>query len=133
MPGELKRQVPESGVRGKKNATGSTIGAALVVKIDTDDEEIVLTAATTDVAFGITMSAIPNGSFGDVQVQGKAICTCSAAIAIGARVMAGASGKVATYSAGLNNVVGTALTATSADGDLLEVEMAAPFTMGAAS
>jgi hypothetical protein len=47
---------------------------------------------------------------------------CSAAIAIGAEVMSGADGRIATRTAG-NSVIGRALTATTAAGQFCQVEL----------
>lgn len=117
-------------IRAKKNATGSTIAKARVVKLDTDSEEILLPGATTDHLYGVTLAAIPNLAYGDIQTRGRAICTAAGALATrGILLMTDTAGKVVAWSAagGTNAaVVGTLETTAAADGDEVEVELAGP-------
>ena len=128
--GQLRQIIGPEDLRSGYNNTGSSIGEALVVVLNNaGDREVELPGAVTDDVYGVTLDAIADDTWGDVQIRGQAICTCSAAVAIGARLMMDTAGKVLTWSAAAGSnaaVVGKALTATSADGDLLEVELAGP-------
>lgn len=71
-------------------------------------------------ALGFTTMAVANGGRASVVALGTAIATAGAAISAGALVeVDGTAGKVITRSAGA--IVGRALTAAAADGDLIEV------------
>ena len=128
--GQLRQIVDPEGLRSGYNNTGSTLAEAIVVVLNNaGDREVELPGAVTDDVYGVTLKAIADDTWGDIQIRGTAICTCSAAVAIGARLMMDTAGKVLTWSASAGSnaaVVGKALTATSADGDLLEVELAGP-------
>ncbi len=114
------------------NNTGSTIAAYRVVVRDaTGVDEIALPGAVTDDVYGVTMAAILDDKYGDIQTRGVAICTAAAAITQGARLMMDTAGKVLTWTAagGANAaVVGIADIAAGAFGDLLEVTLAGPAT-----
>lgn len=75
------------------------------------------TAAGNALGVSTTKAAIGE-SFG-ADVLGTAVCTAGAAIAKGAYVQIGTSGKVITRAAGVS--VGQALQAATADGDRIEV------------
>jgi hypothetical protein len=128
--GQPRQIIGPQDLRSGYNATGSSIGAALVVVLDNaGDRQIELPGAVTDDVYGVTLKAIANVTWGDVQIRGQAICTASAAITIGDRLMLTTAGKVATWTAaGGSNaaVVGKAITAATTDGDLIEVELAGP-------
>lgn len=70
-------------------------------------------------AFGVTATKAANGELVGADVLGTAVATAGAAIAKGAYVQIGASGKVITRTSGA--VVGQALQAAGADGDRFEV------------
>jgi hypothetical protein len=115
--------VPDSGgVRACLNSTGSTIPTKRLVKRTTAQNAVVLAADGLDTYIGVTMGAIPNGAAGDVQVQGRALVEAGAAIAIGAKVMGGTTGKGITATT-TKYFIGVANTAAAADGDIIEVDI----------
>jgi hypothetical protein len=128
--GQLRQIVDSEGIRSGYNNTGSALGEALVVVLNNaGDREVELPGAVTDDVYGVTLKAIADDTWGDVQIRGQAICTAAAEVAIGARLMMDTAGKVLTWTAagGANAaVVGKAMTAASGDGVQLEVELAGP-------
>lgn len=70
-------------------------------------------------AFGVARSDAAVGDLCPVDVLGTAQVTAAAAIAAGAHVEVGASGKAATLASG--KAVGVALEAAAAAGDTIEV------------
>lgn len=115
--------VPDNGgVRAGLNSTGSTIAKNRIVKKSTAVDTIAPETDGTGTSLGVTMAAIPNGSAGDVQVQGRAIVEAGAAISIGDKVMGGTGGKGAVATAA-KFYVGIANTAALVDGDLIEVDL----------
>lgn len=128
--GQLRQIIGPEDLRSGYNNTGSTLAEAIVVVLNNaGDREIELPGAVTNDVYGVTLKSIADDTWGDVQIRGTAICTAAAEVAIGARLMMDTSGKVLTWTAaGGSNaaVVGTAMTAASGDGVLLEVELAGP-------
>lgn len=115
--------VPESGVRSCLNATGSDIAAGLVVALDSTKRQITLPAAETDVCYGVTMAAIPDGSYGDIQVEGVAICQAAGALATpGVELKPATDGQVDAHDA-TNTKIGLLLTTAGGAADLVEVEL----------
>lgn len=127
---QVRNIVDADDIRSGYNSTVATLAAARVVVLTASgDREIKLPAASTEDVVGVTMAAIAVSEWGDVQIRGVAPCTAAAAITVGDRLMMDTAGKVLTWTAstGVNAaVVGKALTAASADGDLVEVELAGP-------
>jgi len=115
-------------IRSGKNTSGSDMAAYVMVKATaspTVDDEVDLETSTTGVWLGVTMDAIADDDYGNIQTGGRAICTAGAAVAVGVRVMTTAAGKVITATAN-TSTVGIAMTAAAADTDLIEVELSAP-------
>lgn len=77
---------------------------------------VILTTGGTVEVFGFSTTTIPAGKFGEVMLMGKAVVTCSAAIAQGAPLMVDAAGKVLTWTT-TNVPVGRAHSVTSATGE----------------
>jgi hypothetical protein len=116
--------VPDSGgVRPGLNVTGVTIAKSRIVKKATTAVDAI-TPATDGTAhcYGVTMEAIPDGIAGDVQVEGRAIVEASDVITAGQNVTGAAGGKAAVASAG-DFVLGQAASASTADGELIEVDI----------
>jgi len=131
MP-ELRRIVPDKGVRAYKNINGSTLPAKRLCKGTTTTEQVDLATAVGDKAKGVTMEAIPTTFYGDVQTSGKAIVTAGAAVAGSDRNTTDGAGKgvAAAPAAGVNNAIwGIALTAASGDGVDFEMELSPEGTM----
>lgn len=79
-------------------------------------------ANSSQTLLGATLFGAASGSHIGVTIAGVAICKASAAISAGAKLGFAAGGKVKTYASG--TVVGEALTAAAADGDLISVMLA---------
>lgn len=124
MP-EPRAIVPDKGVRGCYNETGSTLPAKRFVSLNTSGTQPRSVALTGDdaAAYGVTMQDIPNLAWGDVQVEGTAIMTAGGTIGIGLGVSSAASGvpKVADSGSVIN---GKAITAGATSTDM-EVELGA--------
>lgn len=122
------RAIPES-IRSKINKTGTAIGANLVVKASTaDDDGVLLPAAVTDDVCGVTMEAIADKTYGSVQLRGLALCTAGGTVTKGDRLMLTTAGKVITWTAAAGSnaaVVGTANRSAVLD-EVFEVELAGP-------
>src|SRR5262245_40167742 len=88
-------------------AAGADLSASvhLIVKLGTDDT-VSLTAANTDIPFGVVVEGATATNPVSIQVQGMAKAKASAAIQAGNRIMAGANGKVAPWSGGSNYSLG---------------------------
>lgn len=130
MSKESRQIAPD--IRSGYNATGSTISAYRVVVRNTSNQEgIALPAANTDVTFGVTMHDIANLTRGDIAVGGRVKVCAAAAITDGVAVTMDTAGKVLAWTAGAARaVVGVAQSAASADGDIIEVELAKPGSFG---
>lgn len=121
MP-EPRRIVTDGGVRCGLNLSGSTIAIARIVVMGAADDQIAQAAAATAPYYGVTMEAIANNVTGDVQVKGKALIEAGAAVAKNVNVMSDASGR-AILATSTNNVIGRTVYASTASGQLLEVEL----------
>ena len=130
---EPRECIPEGFVRSKFNNTGVDIAAHTVVMLDSTEDYVTLTSATTDPIYGVAVSGIPDGEWGDVQVMGRAKVLSGAAIAVpGGRVMADNTGRAIDWTAvaGTNaNVLGLCETTASGAAEIVEVELAGPGTI----
>lgn len=119
--------VNDRDIRSGKNTSGSDMAKGVIVKLKatpTVPDEIDLEATNTGAILGVTMEAITNGSWGNVQIRGKAAVLAGGTIAVGARCMPTTGGKSLTATAG-NTVLGLAVTA-GASNELHEVELLGP-------
>jgi hypothetical protein len=124
---ELTRIVPDKGVRQVYNGTGGTLLVGTFVKLKaapTYKNEIEQATASEDPVLGVLMADLPNLSYGDCQIDGRAIVMASAVIAVGVRVMPAAAGQSVTATA-TNACVGIAVTAGDTS-TLHEVELTGP-------
>jgi hypothetical protein len=119
MPREITQP---SYFRTGKNAGGSAIGKNLFVDPGAGQDEVVLPAAVTSVGCGVTSEDLPAGGTRSIQVEGVAQVVCSAAIALNALVQSGTDGRAATAAAS-SAIRGRARSATTAAGQLVEVEL----------
>jgi hypothetical protein len=103
---------------------GAAIAAYTIVKFSAA-ETVVAAAAATDSLIGITNDVAPaNGERCDIVVEGVGFVTAGAAVTLGALVTSDASGRAvaAAPAAGVNNrMLGTALDAATAAGDVIRV------------
>jgi len=121
MP-EPRRIVPDGSIRPGLNLSGSSIAANRIVVQGAAIDQVAQAAAATAPYFGVTMNAIANGAAGDIQTKGKAPIETGAAVAKNVNVMSDASGRAILATAG-NNVIGRTVTATTALGQVAEVEL----------
>jgi len=105
-----------------KNLSGTAIGANLVVDAGATQDEVVLPAAVTSLHVGVTTEIISDQGWRSIQMDGKARCKASAAIALHALVQAGTDGRVATAATG-STIIGVAKSIASAANDIIEVEL----------
>ena len=106
-------------------AEGGTINKHLLVALGTGNQQVKLPGAAKANCLGVTdeNDGVTVGKEVAVIVSGVALMTASAAIAKGAEVeAAGTAGKIRTATTA-TYVVGVALEAASADGDLVPVEI----------
>ena len=85
-----------------------------------------LTTGVTAICVGLTSVSKTDGQAGSVQMDGVAIGTSNAAITVGQELVADAAGKLGpvTYVAGASQfIVGTALSATTATDQDVEVQL----------
>lgn len=121
--GEPTAIVPDKGIRAGHNDTGTDIGARLLVVNDNGGPNSVVLSGAGAACTGVTMAIIIDTERGNVQVEGVGICTAGAAIALGAEVMATATGKVITATTGNITVGRATVRAAAADADLIEIEL----------
>ncbi len=121
MP-EPRRIVPDGGVRPGLNLSGSTIAANRIVVQSTLVDQVAQAAAATAPYYGVTMNAIVNGVTGDIQTKGKATIEAGAAVAKNVNVMSDAVGR-AILATSTNTVIGRTVIASTALGQVLEVEL----------
>ena len=107
---------------------GGTIGINTAVKLDSTENQVVVTSAITDVCIGFATQSAVSGDSVPVQIFGKAKAVASAAISLAAQLMptASGSGKVSTAAGATAISCGVALQAAGADGDTIEVLFAGP-------
>ena len=131
MPGEPTRIVDASQIRSYYNDTGATLPVGRSVMLDSTEHFIKLPTATTDRLNGVTMAAIPDDEWGDIQIGGVALVAAHAALATpGVALMStAATGRCTTFAAGAGvnaQLVGQLRTTAGAQDDLVEVELASP-------
>jgi len=103
---------------------GGTIVANRLVELSAANT-VTATNAEGDVALGVALIGGSTGDLIPVQQFGKAKITASDAISVGAQVEPTASGdgKCVTAAGAAARSIGVALTASGADGDIIEVQL----------
>jgi hypothetical protein len=120
--------IPEA-IRSCYNGTGSDIAAGVFVKLSGAYPGVSLPAGATDTIYGVTMSTIKAGKYGDVMIRGKALVTSSAATTLGGKLTVDAAGKVLDWTAaGGRSVVAIGLKAAAGANEVFEAELAGPGT-----
>jgi len=96
-----------------------------IVKLDAADNAVALSSDVADRLMGVSDDAadIEAGRAVDVIFQGIVEVEASAAIGKGARITTDADGKAKATTTATDNVVGFALTAASAAGDVISIEI----------
>jgi len=102
----------------------ATITGGQLVRVSGNGTVAPVSAASAD-WFGVAGHDAANGAQVTVFTSGVQRIACVAAITAGATVEGGASGQVATHTNGTNdfNIVGLALSTTTAPGQLVEVKL----------
>lgn len=130
MPGQPRTSKGADDIRAKLNKTSATLSKGVVVKLDTDADEVLLPAADTDHVYGVVLNDIGDGKWGDIQIRGRALGLSAGALATrGVLLKADTAGKLVAWaaSAGANaHVVGTLETTAAGANELVEVELAGP-------
>lgn len=105
---------------------GATVTKGRMVKLSSG--KVIHTTAIADNAIGVATESVSSGDQCPVQLFGKAKVTASAAVTIDDPLMCTASGagKVSTAAGATAVVVGVALQAAGADGDVIEALLACP-------
>lgn len=114
--------VPADSIRPGLNDSGSTIAEALFVAVSAVAAEQVALPALGGAVLGVTMGAIADNEYGDIQTAGKAIVTAGGTVARGDQVSTLTTGR-AIVATGSVNVLGTCVKG-GASGELIEVELA---------
>lgn len=109
------------------NGTGTDIAAGYILKHDgTNVDGIALAAASTDALAGVSTEAIEDGKTRSYQRSGKAAVLAGGTVALGAKVVADATGRAVTAAAAsaanFENTLGTCVVAGEV-GDWLEIEL----------
>lgn len=99
----------------------AAIAAYQVVKITTTGIDVA--TAATDAIVGVAQIGVAISEQCTYRFIGTTKVIASAAISAGAKLTATTGGKVVTTTSDHNTVVGIALEAASADGDLLEMQL----------
>ena len=132
MPGEPRTIVNPGDIRAKKNSTGATLAKGTVVKLSAANDDLILKpAAIADAAYGVTMSDILDGQWGDVQLRGIALVLAgTGGVTRGDRLTHDTAGfgrvSTAAPAGGTNNAFVGVANRSAAVGVLTEVELAAP-------
>jgi hypothetical protein len=121
MP-EPRRIVPDGSIRPGLNLSGSIIAANRIVVQAAATDQVAQAAAATAPYYGVTMNAIAINVTGDIQTKGKATIEAGAAVAKNVNVMSDAVGR-AILATSTNNVIGRTVVASTALGQILEVEL----------
>lgn len=106
---------------GYRTFQATAAAIAVGARVQLNSSGLILVAAATDPAIGVTVEAIPANGFGTVELftaPGTLIMLAGTAITRGARVFPAAAGKIAATGTTALNIV--ALEAAGADGDLIE-------------
>jgi hypothetical protein len=106
---------------------GGAIEINRFVKLDSTAGRVVAATAPTEAVVGVSLSdADAAGDQVSVQIAGVARVVASGAVSLGDEVEVGAGGKVTTAGGATALSVGVALSAASADGEVIEVLLAVP-------
>lgn len=84
---------------------------------------IVLASLATDVIVGVLQNKPKSGEAALYRFGGTSKVVASAPISIGARVTSTSTGKAVATTTNKDVVIGTALEAAGADGDIIEIQM----------
>lgn len=122
MP-QARAIVPDGGVRAGLNTDSDTIPKHRIVRDHTLTDSVRLCTDANQHPKGVTMQEIEVGVTGDIQIAGKTICEAGDAVAKDDLVGSDTEGRAIAVTDPGDFVVGRAVTAADAEGDLFEVEM----------
>jgi hypothetical protein len=112
------------GDRDGKNVGGSNIAVCRILKPGTNPGEVAQASAVSDVFLGVTLEAIIPQRAASYQKEGRAIVEAGAAVAAHTKITTDGSGRAITSGAPTTDtLLGISMTAASAAGDLIEVEL----------
>lgn len=100
---------------------GAVLAAHTIVKMDTAANEVCNATDATAPILGVVRNAPAENAAADIAYTGTALVKASTTISKGATVTATTGGKAVTTTTAGNFVLGVALEAAGADGDLIEV------------
>lgn len=106
----------------KGYVAAAAIADGILVKLN-GSSQITPATAATDAIIGVTDGAVASGLVGNVRLrsaQGTVKIKAGAAVAVGAKVTSNGTGRGITTTTAGNEVVGLAIEAAAADGDLFE-------------
>lgn len=86
-------------------------------------KQVALGAAATDSLIGVLQNKPKQGEGALVRFGGTSKVVASAAISVGARVTSTAAGKAVATTTTNDTVIGIALEAAGADGDIIEIQL----------
>lgn len=95
-----------------------------IVKFASTAGEVVIASAATDKIAGVVQNDPIAGQEADVAVLGIAKVVAAASVAAGDHITTNTTGRAATTTTGNNHVLGIALDASSANGDVIRVALA---------
>ncbi len=119
--------VPDKGIRPGFNVSGAEIPKGRFVTRSVPPsvrDEIEIPSGPTDVVYGATMHALPDGQRGDIQLEGRAVAEAGGAVSENTLVTTDSAGRAVTAVTG-NIATGLAVT-DGGSGDEIEVELAGP-------
>jgi hypothetical protein len=122
MP-EARAIVPDGGVRAGLNTDAIVLPKARIVRDHTLTDSVRLCTDAAQFPKGITMQAIAIGVTGDVQIAGKAKLEAGDVVAKDALIGSDSVGRGIAVTDPGDFVVGRAVTAALAAGDIFEIEM----------
>lgn len=109
-----------------KTFTAATaIAKYRVVKLDAADDSVALATAVSDPLIGVSAAPadIASGARIDVTFSGIVLAEAGAAIDKNADLTVDASGRVVASAAGTDSIIGRALEAATAAGDVISIEI----------
>lgn len=122
MP-EPRRIVPDGGIRAGLNTDAIVIPKARICRSHTLVDSCRLATDANQFPVGVSQEAIAIGQTGDLQIAGKTVIECGAAVAKEALVGSDSVGRAITVTDPGDFVVGRAVTVGGATGAFIEVEM----------
>ncbi len=109
-----------------ESAADHTAKQFFIVKLDST-AKIVLAAAAGDLLLGVLQNDPNTGQAAQVRILGITKAVAGAAITLGDEVISDTAGKVISTAAAGDRILGQALEAAAADGDVISVLLTGPY------